>query len=126
MCRTTQDKGRPPLVRDSRTTIRVERGAAGVTADKLTLVGGTDGLVTSGGTSGVVVNDLSAEGVGNDTVRSLSPGLRITGGQIRGGTTGMDLQAASTVTGIQIGLTPPASGPAPPTRSRSTPWASTR
>ena len=92
-------------VKDSRTAIRVERGAAGVTADKLTLVGGTDGLVTSGGTSGVVVNDLSTDGVGNDAVRSLSPGLQITGGQIRGGTTGMDLQAATTVTGTQIGLT---------------------
>jgi hypothetical protein len=77
-----------------------------VTANKLTLAGGTDGLVTSGGTSGVVVNDLSTDGVGNDAVRSLSPGMQIRGGRIRGGTTGMDLQAASTVTGIQIGLTP--------------------
>ena len=31
--------------------------------------------------------------------------MQITGGQISGGTTGMDLQAATTVTGIQIGLT---------------------
>ena len=92
-------------VKDSRTAIRVERGAAGVTADKVSLIGGTDGLVTSGGTSGVVVNDLSTDGVGQHAVRSLSPGLQITGGQIRGGTTGMDLQAAATVTGIQIGLT---------------------
>ena len=92
-------------VKDSRAAIRVERGAAGVTANKLSLVGGTDGLVTSGGTSGIVVNDLSTDGVGNDAVRSLSPGLQITGGQIRGGTTGLDLQAAATVTGIQIGLT---------------------
>ena len=81
-------------VKDSRAALRVERGAAGVTADKVSLIGGTDGLVTSGGTSGVVVKDLSADGVGNDTVRNLSPGMQITGGQIRGGNTGMDLQAA--------------------------------
>ena len=91
-------------VKGSRAAIRVERGAGGVTADKVSLIGGNDGLVTSGGTSGVVVNDLSTDGVGN-AVRSLSPGLQITGGQIRGGTAGLDLQAAATVTGTQIGLT---------------------
>jgi hypothetical protein len=92
-------------VKDSRAALRVERGAVGVTANKVSLIGGTDGLVTSGGTSGIVVKDLSADGVGNDAVRSLSPGMQITGGQIRGGTTGIDLQTATTVTGIQIGLT---------------------
>lgn len=92
-------------VKGSRTALRVERGAVRVTVDKASLIGGTDGLVASGGTSGVVVKDLSADGVGNDAVRSLSPGLQIVGGQIRGGSTGMDLQAATTVTGIQIGLT---------------------
>ena len=92
-------------VTGSRTAIRVERGADGVTAEGVSLVGGTDGLVTSGGTAGVVVKDVSAAGVGNAAIRSLSPGLQITGGQIRGGTTGIDLQAATTVTGIQIGLT---------------------
>jgi copper-binding protein NosD len=92
-------------VKDSRTALRVERGAVGVTATNVSLIGGTDGLVTSGGTAGIAVNDLSADGVGDDAVRTLSPGLHITGGQIRGGTTGMDLQAATTVAGIQIGLT---------------------
>ena len=51
-------------VKGSRTGVRVERGAGGVTANKLTLVGGDDGLVTSGGTIGVVVKDLSTDGVG--------------------------------------------------------------
>jgi hypothetical protein len=92
------------IVKDSRAALRVERGAAGVTADGVSLIGGNDGLVTSGGTSGIVVKNLSADGVGN-AVRSLSAGVRITGGQIRGGATGLDLQAAATVTGIQIGLT---------------------
>jgi hypothetical protein len=92
-------------VKGSRTGVRVERGAGGVTVNKLTLVGGDDGLVTSGGTTGVVVKDLSTDGVGNDAVRNLSPGMQITGGKIRGGNTGMDLQAGTTVSGVQIGLT---------------------
>jgi hypothetical protein len=92
-------------VNASRTAIRVERGAVGVTGDKVSLVGGTDGLVTSAGTSGVVFNDLATTSVGNDAVRSLSPGMQVNRGQISGGNTGMDLQAATTVTGLQIGLT---------------------
>jgi hypothetical protein len=92
-------------LKGSKTAVRVERGAGGVTANKLTLVGGTDGLVTSGGTTGVVVKDLSADSVGNSAVRNLSPGMQITGAQIRGGITGMDLQAGTTVTAVQIGLT---------------------
>ena len=92
-------------VKDSRTALRIERGAAGVTATDVSLLGGTDGLVTSAGSAGIVVHNLSTDGVGDAAVRTLSPGLQITGGQIRGGTTGMDLQAATTVTGTQIGLT---------------------
>ncbi len=52
-------------VKGSRTGVRVERGAGGVTANKLSLIGGDDGLVTSGGTSGIVVNDLTTDGVDN-------------------------------------------------------------
>ena len=92
-------------VKNSRAALRVERGAGGVTVTNVSLIGGTDGLVTSGGTSGVVVKGLSADGVGDTAVRSLSPGMQVTGGTIRGGSTGMDLQAGTTVTGIQIGLT---------------------
>ena len=91
-------------VKASRTGVRVERGAGGVTVNKLSLVGGDDGLVTSGGTTGIVVNDLTTDGVDN-ALRNLSPGMQITGGTIRGGRTGMDLQAGTTVKGIQVGLT---------------------
>jgi Right handed beta helix region len=93
------------IVKDSRTAIRVERGAVGVTGDKLSLIGGTDGLVTSAGTSGIVLNGLATNGINNDAVRSLSPGMQVIGGQISGGATGMDLQAATTVTDVQIALT---------------------
>ncbi len=91
-------------VKNSRTGVRIERGAGGVTVNKLALVGGDDGLVTSGGTDGVVVNNLSTDGVDN-ALRNLSPGMQITGGTIRGGRTGMDLQAGTTVKGTQVGLT---------------------
>lgn len=79
-----------------------------MTAHKLTLVGGTDGLVTAGGTSGIAVNDLPTDGVGNDAVRSLRPGMQITGGQIRGGAgpdTGggqADLDAGDRCGGLQV------------------------
>jgi len=91
-------------IKGSRTGVRVERGAGGVTANKLSLIGGDDGLVTSGGTSGIVVNDLASDGVDN-ALRNLSSGMQITGGTIRGGRTGMDLQAGTTVKGVQVGLT---------------------
>jgi hypothetical protein len=90
-------------VKGSRTGVRVERGAGGVTANRLSLIGGDDGLVTSGGTGGIVVNDLTTDGVDN-ALRNLSSGMQITGGSIRGGHTGMDLQAGTTVKGIQISL----------------------
>jgi len=91
-------------VKNSRTGVRVERGAGDVSASNMTLVGGDDGLVTSGGTTGIVVKNLITDGVDN-ALRNLSSGMQITGGTIRGGRTGMDLQAGTTVNGMQVGLT---------------------
>ena len=79
-------------VKNSRTGVRVERGAGDVSANNMTLIGGDDGLVTSGGTTGIVVKNLTTDGVDN-ALRNLSSGMQITGGTIRGGRTGMDLQA---------------------------------
>jgi hypothetical protein len=91
-------------VADSATAIRVEPRSAAVTIDGLRVVGGTDGIVTSAGAPAVLVKNLSADGVGNDAVRNLAPGMLIDGGHIRGGHTGMDLRAATRVTGTQIEL----------------------
>jgi hypothetical protein len=91
-------------VTDSRTGLRIERGAHGVTATRLTLSGGQDGVVATPGTAGLVLQDLQADGVSNNAVRSSSPDARILGGRIRGGTTGIDLDAATTISGMQIGL----------------------
>jgi type II secretory pathway pseudopilin PulG len=89
-------------ITDSGTALRVERGAGTVTLTALNILGGGDGLVTSADTSAVMVKDLSADGVNNDAIRTLGTGMHITGGQIRGAGTAIDLQAAATVTGITI------------------------
>lgn len=91
-------------VRDSATAVRVERGAGALTIDRLSILGGEDGLVASGGIAGVVVKNLWADGVSNDAIRSAGAGMQIVGGEIRGGHTGMDLRAATTITGTQVHL----------------------
>jgi len=60
-------------VTDSRAGVRVERGAAGVTAAGVTLSGGQDGVVAGPGTTRVVLQDLRVNGVADDAVRSSSP-----------------------------------------------------
>lgn len=91
-------------VSDSRTGVRIERGAGNVVANGLKLTGGQDGLVTTAGTTGVVIRDLTADGVENDAVRNFSPGAQIIGGHINGGLTGIDAEAATTITGTAVSL----------------------
>jgi hypothetical protein len=95
---------RDVTVGDSLTGLRVERGAHGVTAAGLRLSGGQDGVVAGPGTSGVVLQDLTVDGVADDAVRSSSPDARIVGGRIRGGTTGIVVDAPATISGTSIGL----------------------
>ena len=92
-------------VRDSRTALRVERGADGVTASDLTISGGQDGVVAAAGTTRMVLQDLRADGLTGTGVRSASPDARILGGAITGGTTGIDLTAATSISGTSISLT---------------------
>ena len=75
-------------VSDSRTGVRIERGAGNIVANGLKLSGGQDGVVTTAGTTGVVIRDMTADGVENDAVRNFSPGAQIIGGRITGGLTG--------------------------------------
>ncbi len=89
-------------VSDSRSAVRVDRGAHDVNLAGLTVEGGRDGLVTAGGTSGLVVSDLTVTDVESDAVRSFTPDARITGAQITGGGTGMDLAAGATITNSTI------------------------
>ena len=91
-------------VKDSATAVRVEPHSGAVTVDGLRVVGGVDGIVTSVGAPAVLIKDLWADGVGNDAIRNLAPGMLIDGGRIRGGHTGMDLRAATRVTGTQVDL----------------------
>ena len=87
-------------VSDSRTGVRIERGAGNIVANALKLSGGQDGLVTTAGTTGVVIKDMTADGVENDAVRNFSPGAQIIGGHVNGGLTGIDAEAATTITGV--------------------------
>ncbi len=90
-------------VSDCSTAVRVNHGSGLFTIDRLRISGGEDGLVTSKATpGGILVRDLSVDAVGNNGIRNESPGMQIIGGLIRGGHTGMDLWAATTITGTQI------------------------
>jgi hypothetical protein len=91
-------------VSDSRTGVRIERGAGNVVATNLKLSGGQDGLVTTAGTTGVVIRDMVADGIQNDAVRNFSPGAQIIGGRVTGGLTGIDAEAATTISGTNVGL----------------------
>ena len=91
-------------VSDSRTGVRIERGAGNIVATGLKVSGGQDGLVTTAGTTGVVIRDMVADGVENDAVRNFSPGAQIIGGRITGGLTGIDAEAATTISGTSVGL----------------------
>ena len=75
-------------VNDCATAVRVDHGAGSLAIDRLRISGGENGLVTSNATAAILVRDLSADGVGNDAIRTESPGMQMLGGQIRGGHTG--------------------------------------
>lgn len=87
---------------DSDTAAVIERGAANVSVERLTINGGDFGLIANPGTTGVVVRNLAADSVSTTAIRALSPGEQIVGGRIDGSSTGIDVQAATTLSGITI------------------------
>jgi hypothetical protein len=89
-------------VSDSRAGVRIERGARGVRLAGVVLHGGRDGVVANPGTTGVVIADLEANHVESDAVRSASLDAEIIGGRITGGATGIDVAAATTISGTTI------------------------
>jgi parallel beta helix pectate lyase-like protein len=89
-------------VKDSRAAVRVERGAVAVRLAGLVLDGGRDGVVATAGTTGVVVADLVARNVESDAIRTASTDTEIIGGRITGGTTAIDVAAATTISGVTI------------------------
>jgi hypothetical protein len=100
----TEVELREVSVRDSRTGVRIERGAEGVTAIGLRLSGGQDGVVATAGTARVVLHNLRASGIKNDAVRTFSPDAWILGGTITGAATGITVGAATTISGTAITL----------------------
>jgi hypothetical protein len=89
-------------VSDSRAGVRVERGAHDVRLTGLAVQGGRDGVIIATATTGLVVSDLVVEHVEADGVRTFSPGARVTGARITGGTTGIDVAAGATITNTTI------------------------
>jgi hypothetical protein len=89
-------------VSDSRAAVRVERGSVGVRLAGLVVDGGRDGVVATPGTTGVVIADLMARNVESDAVRTASTDAEIIGGRITGGATGIDVAAATTISGVTI------------------------
>lgn len=89
-------------VSGARTGLKIERGAEDVTATGLRLAGGEDGVVANPGSVAVVIRDLVAEGIGNDAVRTYSPGTQILGGRVRGADTGVVASAGTLVADTAI------------------------
>ncbi|HVH21499.1 MAG TPA: right-handed parallel beta-helix repeat-containing protein [Pseudonocardia sp.] len=89
-------------VSDSATGVRVERGSGDVTADRLALNGGQDGVVALSATKNVVLRNIAADGVGNNAIRTFSPDLQVLGGRISGADIGIVAGAATTIDGISI------------------------
>jgi hypothetical protein len=89
-------------VSHSRTGVRVERGASDVTVMNLEVSDGQDGVVATPGTTRVVLQNLTADRIENDAIRSFSPDTRILGGTITGGSTGITVGAAATISGTSI------------------------
>jgi hypothetical protein len=89
-------------VRGSTTGVRIERGAHDATLTDLTVAGGRDGVVAKPGSGGVVITGLVADHVGSDAIRTAGEGTRIVGGRITGGGTGIDAEAATTITSTTI------------------------
>ena len=89
-------------VSDARSGVRIERGASDIHLADLTVTGGRDGVVTAPATTGVVMSGLTVTGVESDAVRTFSPDGRITGLQVDGASTGIDVAAATTITNSEI------------------------
>ncbi|OLS96296.1 hypothetical protein BJF90_11025 [Pseudonocardia sp. CNS-004] len=70
--------------------------------EDLAVEGGRDGIVATAGTTGVVIADLVARDVESDAIRSASTDGEIIGGHITGGTTAIDVSAATTISGVTI------------------------
>ncbi|QYN36551.1 right-handed parallel beta-helix repeat-containing protein [Pseudonocardia sp. DSM 110487] len=89
-------------IRDTDTGVRIERGARDAALTNLTVANARDGVVAKPDTTGIVITELVADNVESDAIRTASAGTRIVGGLITGGATGIDAEAATTISGTTI------------------------
>jgi hypothetical protein len=89
-------------VADAKAGVRLERGSGHIALTGMTIDGGRDGIVTSAGAEDVAITDLTANNVESGAIRVATPGAKISGATINGGTTGIDVTAAATITAVAI------------------------
>jgi hypothetical protein len=89
-------------VTDAKAGVRVERGAGHIKLNGMTIDGGRDGIVSSAGAQDVAIADLTANNVEDGAIRIATPGAVVNGGTITGGTTGIDVTGAATITAVAI------------------------
>ena len=90
------------VVSNSTTAVKVSGSAARVTLTGPTVTGGRDGIVIAGGASAVTLRDVEVRGVRHVGVIVSSPGVVIAGGQIDGGSTGINARAPTTIEGTSV------------------------
>jgi hypothetical protein len=66
------------------------------------LSGGGNGFVANPGSSGVVLRDFTATSIGDDAIRTYSPGAQISAGRIVGAQTGIVTGAPTTIADTAI------------------------
>jgi hypothetical protein len=90
------------VVSNSTTAVKVSGAAARVTLTDPRITGGRDGIVVAGGASAVTLRNLVAQGVSHNSVIVSSPGVVISGGQIEGGSTGINARAPTSIEGTSV------------------------
>jgi hypothetical protein len=89
-------------VHRSQVGIRVYGPASGIVLAGVTVDGGRNGVTVARTPTAVSLSDVTITGVADKGVVSGSNGLRMTGGQISGGQTGIALLAPATLAGLDI------------------------
>jgi hypothetical protein len=91
------------IVSYSTTAVKLTGAAHDITLTAPVVYGGWDGLVIGATVSQVTLLDPEVTGVSNDGVITSLPGLRISGGRIYGGVTGINARAATVLDGTSVG-----------------------
>ncbi|WP_030256021.1 right-handed parallel beta-helix repeat-containing protein [Streptomyces violens] len=87
----------------NRTGIAIGGGADRVALRDVRVDGGETGVLVSGATRHITLNGVRVSEASRKGLASSSPGLKVTGGALSGGTTAVDLGAAARLENVSIG-----------------------